>query len=495
MVLVLIAFAWHFGMGTNAIGGEKKKRPNILFAISDDQSYPHASIYGCTFVNTPAFDRVAKEGILFKNCYAASAGCSPSRAALLTGRHTWQLKNAGTHASSFPTEFIVYPRILEEAGYFVGYTGKPWGPGNWRASGRTRNPAGPAFNKVRLKTPPARAINRTDYAGNFKAFLKARPKNKPFCFWYGATEPHRAYQKGIGLKSGKKLKDVQVPSFLPDTELVRSDLLDYAFEIEHFDSHLQKMLRLLEQMGELDNTLILVTSDNGMPFPRAKANLYEYGTHVPMAIRWGDRTQGGRVVDDFVGFVDFAPTFLAAAGLKPHKQMTGKSLMKILLSKKHGQVDPTRTRVFTARERHSSSRVNNLTYPCRALRKGDYLYIRNFAPERWPAGDPRGVKGAPFGYYDIDGCPTKTFLIENRKKFPKFFELAVAKRPAHELYHIPSDPGNLKNLAADQKNAKEFQELKTELEAYLRETGDPRVLGNGDVWETYRRYSPIRKFE
>lgn len=477
-----------------AIAGTPKKRPNILIAIADDQTWLHASAYGCKFVKTPAFDRVAKDGILFQRGYAASAGCSPSRASLLTGRHPWQLEHAGTHASSFPTKYAVYPDLLEHAGYFVGFTGKPWGPGNWKISDWKRNPAGPAYNNKKLD-PPASGINKVDYAANFKDFLQKRPKGKPFCFWYGGTEPHRAYAKGIGLKKGKKLKDVEVPPFLPDTEEIRSDLLDYAFEIEWFDHHLAQMIQYLEEIGELENTIILVTADNGMPFPRAKANLYEYGTHVPFAVRWGAQIKGGRVVDDLVGFVDVAPTFLEAAGLKVHPQMSGKSFMNILLSDKKGQVDPARIKVFTARERHSSSRVKNLGYPCRAMIKGNFLYIRNFAPDLWPAGDPRGVGGDPFGYYDIDGSPSKTFLIKNEQKFPHLFQLAVGKRPEDELYDLAKDPGNLKNLAGEARHQKLLNEMRQELEAYLRETGDPRVMGKGDIFETYPRYSPIREFK
>lgn len=471
-----------------------KKRPNILLAISDDQSYPHCSAYGCGFVKTPAFDRIAKEGVLFRNAYAASCGCSPSRAALLTGKHTWQLRQAGTHASSFPKELVVFTDLLEHAGYFIGYTGKPWGPGNWKISGRERNPVGPGFNRKKLRAP-AKGISANDYAGNFKDFLEKRPANQPFFFWYGATEPHRSYEKGIGLKSGKKLADVKVPAYLPDTKEIRSDFLDYAYEIEWFDAHLAKMIALLEAAGELENTIIIVTADNGMPFPRAKANLYDDGIHVPMAIRWGERVKGRREVTDLVGFVDLAPTILESANLAIPKDMAGKSLLPILLSSKDGQVDAKRNKIFAARERHSSSRVDNLGYPCRVMRKGDLLYIRNFAPNRWPAGDPRGVGNAKFGYYDIDGCPSKTFLVENKDRWSKYFEWAVAKRPGEELFDLSKDPGCIKNLADDLKYRNRKDALAQEMLQYLRETGDPRVVGNGEIWESYPRYSPIRKFK
>src|SRR5690554_2681597 len=153
----LLNFAWGCGGGEvqeadrETSDRENSKPPNILFAISDDQSYPHASAYGSQWVQTPAFDRVAEEGVLFLNAFSASPGCSPSRAALLTGRNAWQIEDAGTHASEFPSKFVVYPDLLENAGYFVGYTQKGWGPGNWKISGRTRNPAGELYNKHKLQ--------------------------------------------------------------------------------------------------------------------------------------------------------------------------------------------------------------------------------------------------------------------------------------------------------------------------------------------------------
>lgn len=482
-------------------------RPNVLLAISDDQSWAHASAYGCKAVNTPAFDRVARAGVLFNNCYGASPGCSPSRAALLTGRHTWMIEEAGTHASSFPAKYVTYPDLLEKAGYFVGYTGKGWGPGDWKISGRARNPAGAEFSKLKNK-PPHKGMNQNDYAGNFAEFLKGRPKGLPFCFWYGATEPHRGYEKGSGLKSGKALSDVVVPSFLPDTPEIRSDILDYLVEIEWFDAHLGRMLDTLERAGELENTLVIVTADNGMPFPRAKANCYEYGTHMPLAICWGARVPGGRRVDDLVGFVDLSATILDAAGVShPSREfpLAGRSIMALLTSAKQGVVEPERDAVFAGRERHSSSRYNNWTYPQRAIRTPRYLYIRNFRPDRWPAGDPvvlsedkgKAPPGTPHsGYKDIDGSPTLDFLVAGADDPPvrAFLDLAVAKRPAEELFDIRLDPGCLKNLAGDPEFAATRAELAKRLEGKLRATADPRVLDGGEIWETYPRYSPIRSF-
>lgn len=480
------------------------ERPNILIAISDDQSWAQTSAYGCQYVKTPAFDRVANEGVLFTNAMAGSPGCSPSRAALLTGLQHWQLENAGTHASFFSTKYRTFPEVLAENGYFVGYTGKGWGPGNYKADGRKNNPAGPSFGGAKVK-PPYKGISSNDYAGNFAKFLDERPEDEPFCFWYGGHEPHRSFEKGSGLKAGKKLEDVEVPEFLPDSPEIRSDLLDYAVEIEWFDQHLGQILDQLEATGELDNTLIIVTSDNGMAFPRAKANCYEYGIHVPLAIRWGKEIQAGRLSKDLIGFVDLTATIYDATGIAPPSaggDPAGKSLLNILESDKEGIVDPSRTAVFSGRERHSSSRYLNLAYPQRAMRTSQYLYIRNFRPDRWPAGTPRkldanGGLGAPDGgYHDIDACPSLTFLIENKSnpEFSQYFDWSVQKRPEIEIFDIESDPACLNNLAELDEFAETQQQLTAQFIKYLEQTGDPRVLNGGDIFETYKRVSGLRQF-
>jgi uncharacterized sulfatase len=490
------------------------ERPSILFAISDDQSWVHASAYGYEAIATPAFDRVAREGALFTQAFSPTPGCSPTRASFLTGRHSWMIEHAGTHASSFPRKYAVWPDTLKQSGYTIGATGKLWGPGNWEVSGWKRNPAGPAWSDLEL-TPPAEHIRRTDYAANFEEFLERQPKDRPFAFWYGASEPHRAFDPGVGLRAGKKLEDVVVPPFLPDVREVRRDILDYLYEIEWFDQHLGQMLAALEKAGRLDNTLVIVTSDNGMAFPRAKANVYEYGVHMPLAIMWPARMPGGRVIDDLIGFVDVTATILDVAGAtQPAKAypLSGRSFKDILLSEARGVVDPTRDAVYVARERHSSVRYNSLGYPQRALRTHDYLYIRNFKPQRWPAGAPQkyGTGSYPdeadardrrlgpmhAAYHDIDGCPTLDYLVAHQDdpEVARFLGLAVDKRPAEELYDIREDPGCLENLAANPGRADVLVMMRERLTAYLRKTGDARATGNGDVWETYPRYSPLRWF-
>ena len=483
------------------------ERPNILIAISDDQSWPHTSAYGSKMVDTPSFDRIAREGVLFRNAFCASPGCSPSRAALLTGLHTWMLQHAGTHASYFPKEFVVFPDRLEAAGYFVGYTGKGWGPGDWKESGRPRNPAGTHF------TGP-RANRRSGYVAAFETFLAERPANTPFYFWFGSHDAHRGYEKGSGLAQGKTLEQGEVPPYLPDVPEVQSDLLDYAAEVDRFDRDLGAMLRLIEEAGELDNTLVIVTSDNGMPFPRAKANCYEDGIHVPLAVSWKKAIPAGRVVDDLVGFVDLTATIYEASEVSPPPDMplVGRSLLPLLKSDAEGLVEPDRDAVFAARERHSSSRYNSLSYPQRCIRTQRYLYIRNFTPERWPAGDPRkfdevrySAAGEPVqfkigpmhgAYHDIDACPTLDFLVAHHAErgLARYLALSVARRPTEELFDVQRDPACLTNLVDDPDHAAAKAELSQRLMEHLEQTGDPRVVEDGDIWETYPRVSPLRWF-
>jgi N-sulfoglucosamine sulfohydrolase len=243
------------------------RRPNVLLAIADDWSFPHAGVYGDTTVRTPTFDRIAREGARFTHAFAAAPSCTASRAALLTGQAVHRLAEGGNLHGFLPRAHPVYPDLLEAAGYVVGFTGKGWGPGQFEPGGRTRNPAGPRFASV-------------------DEFLRSRDKTKPFVFWFGSQDPHRPYDAGTGSQSGMRPEQVQVPPFLPDTADVRQDILDYYFEVQRFDRDLGRVLESLAQAGELDNTIVIVTSDNGMPFPRAKATVYDGGARVPLAIRW-----------------------------------------------------------------------------------------------------------------------------------------------------------------------------------------------------------------
>lgn len=452
----------------------KPSKPNILLCLADDWGYGHAGIYGDKVIKTPTFDRLANQGVLFTHAFCATPSCTPSRGAILTGQTPHRLEEGGNLWSSLPARFAVYPDLLEQAGYVVGYTRKGWAPGNDEAGGRKRNPAGPLFDK-------------------FSEFMETVPKDRSFCFWFGSGDPHRAYVKGSGAASGMKIEDVVVPSYLPDTPEVRSDILDYYFEVQRFDTHVGELLRLLEKTGRIENTIIVMTGDNGIPFPRAKANLYGAGTRQSLMIYWPAGIKGGRTVDDFVSFTDFAPTFLRVAGLKVPPDMTGRSLLPLLT----GKSDSGRDKVFLERERHAGVRAGNVGYPCRAIRTRKFLYIRNLRPNRWPAGDP-SVEGAMGKYGDIDASPTKDLLLSHQQDEPiaKFFKLACAKRPAEELYDLAVDPYELINVADKPDYAGAKQRLRADLDRWMIDTADPRATSDDDRWDKYPyygKYSPFSK--
>lgn len=457
-------------------------RPNILICIADDWSHGHAGCYGCKWVATPAFDRIARQGVLFQRAYTPNAKCAPSRACLLTGRNSWQLKEACNHVCNFPPEFRSFIEVLGENGYTTGHTGKGWGPG--RAvdkRGKPRQLTGPSFRHHKSEQPLARGIAKLDYAANFEKFLTAASNDQPWCFWFGASEPHRRYEFGSGVRiDGKRTSLLdRVPGFWPDSENIRNDLLDYAHEVEHFDSHIEKMLTTLESRGRLKNTIVIVTSDHGMPFPRCKGQAYDMSNHIPLAIMWGEGIQHtGRRIADYVSLIDIAPSLVSLAGLNWRQtgmaESPGRSLVPLLRSSQSGQIEASRDYVLIGKERHDVGRPDDVGYPIRGIVSDNKLFIRNYHPSRWPAGDP------VTGYLNCDGSPTKTEILLARRANgqSRHWDLCFGKRPGEELYDLAVDPDCLNNLAVSKPHQPLRMKLVNKMEALLSREGDPRLLGS-----------------
>ena len=497
---ITFCLIWIFCTGCKRLGStseklEKPQKPNILFAIMDDVTYLHMSAYGCEWVNTPNFDRIAKQGILFQNAYTPNAKCGPSRSNILTGRNSWQLEEAVNHWANFPTKFKTVAETLSENGYHVGYTGKGWAPGVAKnEDGSPRNLLVNNYSEIKL-TPPTPFISNVDYAANFEEFLNDKSEDEPFFFWYGGLEPHRGYEYGSGIEKGGKeliqVKDDDIFPFWPKVDSVRTDLLDYAFEIEYFDQQLGKMINQLVARGELENTLIIVTSDNGMAFPRVKGQEYEYSNHLPLAVSWIAGIKSvGRVVEDYVSFIDFAPTFLELAGIQEGdsgmEEITGESLVEIFFAEKGGKVTEGRNQVLIGKERHDVGRPNDEGYPIRGIVKDGFLYLKNFKDDRWPAGNPET------GYLNTDGGATKTVVL-NSIYSPdtfKFWNWSFGKREEEELFDIKNDPDCIKNLANEVAYQDTLKTMRLELITELTEQKDPRMFGNGDVLESYPYSDP-----
>jgi N-sulfoglucosamine sulfohydrolase len=443
------------------------QQPNILFILADDMSYPYSSVYGDLVVKTPNLERLAQHGVTFTNAYAANPSCTPSRAAILTGKYPHKLGEAVNLVGRLDAAIPTYVQLLRKEGYEVGYDRKGWAPGDFTQMGYKENPAGKQVE--------------------FQKMISQLPKEKPFFFWFGTNDPHRTFPFGKGRASGIDLTKIKVPAFLPDVPEVRGDLADYFYLIKRLDAEVGDLLTLLEQSGRLENTIIVMTSDNGMPFPHAKANLYDYGTRVPLIVSsFSKKVMQNKRNDSFVNLIDLTPTFLdlASVGYKP--EMDGKSLMPVLT----GQTTTHRTEVFLERERHCMARNEfdkGAGYPMRAIRTKDYLYIVNLRYYRMPGGD-ESIPGTPSEFGDVDGGPTKAFILDNRNdpNVKPFFDLGFSKRPNEELYDLSKDPYNINNVAERPEYASVKKELSEKLLQWMQDENDPRLNGGGDEIDRYK---------
>ena len=442
-------------------------RPNFLLVISDDQSWMHTSYAGDKTVQTPNFDAIAQQGLYFKRAYASAPTCTASRSAVLSGQHFWRTGAGSVLWGEYPSTLINYQQILQENGYFVGYTGKGWGPG--KSYSRLPDPAGHEFNSHKHDVPKHISIN--DYAENLKNFIAKKDDNQPFSFWVGFWEPHRPYKYGIGSEHSVNPKSIDVPPFLPDSDTVRNDLADYYFEIQWSDHQLGRIIQVLKDSGELENTVIVVTSDNGMPFPRAKSNNYDSGVRVPFAMAWPAAKTLHRNIETPVSLIDIAPTFLSLAGVSRPEIMSGTSLRPVLFNE-----GLSRKYVYSGFNRHiASARLGNKGYPVRAIHSVEYSYIRNLRPDLMPAGNPPG-------YDDIDNAsPSKRFLLKNQDTERYFLNIATAKRPPAELYKLSEDPFQLDNIVNNNDFAHVLQEMKSELISELSASHDPALSNPSQI--------------
>ena len=471
LALTALFLAPHFAVGATAT---TPARPNILFIIADDAGL-HFGAYGCPWSKTPNIDRLAKQGLVFANAYTPTAKCAPSRAAIMTGRNPWQLEEAANHQPYFPAKFMAFSEALARAGIDCGAAGKTWGPGEAKlADGSPRNFALRGNGVVNDREPGAA----------FSAFLKTRTPGQPFFYWFGSHYPHRGYKLDSGIAAGKKPSDIdRVPGIWPDNDIVRRDMLDYVAEVEAYDAQVGDLLKVLDASGEASNTLVVVTSDNGMPFPRSKGHNYDIANHLPLVLCWPQGIKNpGRKVTDFVSFIDFAPTFLELLGVDGMKSgmspITGRSFHDLLA----GKPERERNFVILGRERNDvrarPGTEAGLGYPIRAIREGNLLYIHNFTPDRWPCGD------VELGLLDTDKGPTKKF-IEDLGEKDRYWRLAFGKRPQEELFDLATDPDCLKNLADNPALRAKMAALKETLFTQLKAQNDPRVLGRGDVFDQY----------
>ena len=515
-----------------AHAADSPKPWNILFCFADDWGR-YANCYAATetrpsinpLLKTPNIDRIAREGVLFKNAFVTAPSCTPCRSSLLSGQYFFRTgRGAILQGAQWDARIPSYPLLLRDAGYHIGKSYKVWSPGTpadapYGSQQYAYEKAGRAFNdfsenatklvREGMTFAAARAKLLGQVGNNFEAFLADRKPGQPFCFWFGPTLTHRKWEKG----SGKALWGIEpdaltgrLPKLMPDVPEVREDFTDYMGEIQAWDAGVGVLIQKLEDSGELDHTLVVISGDHGMPgVPGGKCNLYDFGVGVALVARVPG-VKGGRVVDDFVNLMDLAPTFLEAGAVKPPGVMTGRSFLNVLRSDKSGLVDASRTWVVTGRERHvANAREGSLPYPHRALRTTDFLYVRNFAPDRWPMGSPNftGEADAPTieaverntyaCFADMDASPTKAWLVSQRSQ-PQWkwhYDYAFGKRPGEQLFDLRNDPDQTVDLVPNPRYAATRATLEKRLLDELKRAGDPRLVEGGKFFETPPMAGPL----
>lgn len=517
IIALVLTFSTKQLIGSDLKDASVKKRPHIVMAFADDWG-KYASIYGTIsagelhdVIKTPHFDQVATDGILFTNAFVSAPSCTPCRSSLLTGQHFWRCgRGSILQGAIWDGSIPSYPLELEKSGYRIGHTYKVWSPGSpadapHGGAARKYQKHGGKFNgfsQYAMRQEDHEQAKRElldEVRQNVRSFLDSDEDQKldgsePICYWLGPTNTHRKWIAG----SGKKLWGIdpdslrgKLPPYLPDVPVVREDFADYLGEVMAFDAGLGVLIEELKRIGIYDETLLVVSGDHGIPgVSRGKCNLYDFGTQVPLAIRWPDGIKGkSRIVDDLVSLPDLAPTFLQSAGVAIPNTMIANSLVAIFEHGGSGIIEPHRDAIFTGRERHvAAARTEFKPYPQRAIRTHEHLYILNFEPERWPMGTGPGFGTqaimpdylslqentfAAFG--DLDASPTKAWIVTRRDEAPEYFNYAVGRRPRKELYDLTADPHCMDNLAELESSAELQRSLHDRLMEEMKRTGDPRL--------------------
>jgi len=516
----LSAFVFCFPLCLHSFAAETQQRLNILFVFADDWGR-YAGAYAAVdkvpsfndVIKTPHVDRVARDGVLFRNAFVNAPSCTPCRSSLMSGRYFFNTgRGAILQCAVWDPAIPSFPLLLRDAGYHIGKSYKVWSPGTpadapFGGQAHAYEKAGRAPNNFSEETEQRLTRGMTAEAAhqeilgqvraNFDAFLADRKPGQPWLYYFGPTTTHRTWIKGSGKKHwGIEPDDLKgkMPPTLPDVPEVREDAADYLGECQAVDACVGVLMKRLEETGELERTVVVISGDHGYPgVPDGKCNLYSLGTSVALVVRWPGGTPG-RIVDDFVCLPDLAPTFMELAGVKPPQGVTARSLVPLLTSGRQGQIDPARTWVITGRERHvAAAREDHLPYPMRALHTADFLFVRNFAPDRWPMGAPYAAEGRTgtlvvqqleentfYAFPDMDASPTKAWVVLHRDDaaWKGHYSRAFAKRPSEELYDLRKDRYQTQNLADDPAYAEQRARLAADLDVKLRAVNDPRVCAD-----------------
>lgn len=413
--------------------------PNIVLIIGDDIGVDDLGCYGNIQVKTPNIDKIAKEGLRFTNTYLTTSSCSPSRCSIISGRYPHNTGAAELH-TPLPDEVTTFPALLKSAGYYTAQAGK-WHMGDSAKTG---------FDVIHDKAKE----NRDGGEEMWLKSLQERPKGKPFFMWLASYDAHRPW--GPNTFSGKNAPgSVLLPPYLANSAKTREDLARYFDEITRFDDYIGKVETELEKQGVLDNTIIIIMSDNGSPFPRAKTRVYDSGMQTPLLIKWNKgNLQKGVVCESLISSIDIAPTILDLAGLKMPPDFQGKSFIRVI----HQPSLKFRNYVFSEHNWHDYEALERMT------RTKDFLYVLNLRPALSNPG-PADATSSP-SFDDLKD------LRDSGKLNTAQADVFTAPRPVEELFDCRKDPMQLVNVASMPAYSAQLEKLRQIMRQWQSDTGD-----------------------
>lgn len=422
------------GIGMSFANAEQS-RPNFIFFISDDISQEDHGCYGHPVIKTPRIDELAANGMRFDRAYLTISSCSPSRCSIITGRYPHNTGAPELH-SKLPDEQIRFPELLREVGYYTALSGK-----NHMFSNKDR-----AFDKFTRGGEPGGS-------GDWVQHLKDRPKDKPFFFWFAAYDAHRGWKISDHAPEYDS-KEVIVPPYNFDGPVTREDLAQYYHEVSRFDHFVGLVRDELEKQGILDNTFLVVASDNGRPFPRAKSRLYDSGIKTPWVVHFPALVKEAAVTQSFVSVIDLSATCLELAGVEIPECIQGQSFVPILKDPKA----TVRQVVFSEQNWHVYRNHSRL------VRWGDFAYIRNNFPNQMnlcAESDTTYPAGKELWQVQAEG-----------RGHENFWQTFSNPYPEEELYDLRKDPHQLNNLAGQDELRDAVEKGRRLLAEWTEQTGD-----------------------
>ena len=445
------AFLKAMGLGAASLSAARpvvgnardRRRPNILLYVVDDQGMGDAGCYGNPVIRTPALDALAKEGTRFTHGFCTTASCSASRSVILSGLYNHATGQYGhqhgyNHFVSFPS-LRTLPVLLGEAGYRTTCAGK-----YHVAPEEVYH-----FDQyIKGGHPPHVADECRDFIADQDA--------GPFFLYFCTNEPHRPFRRAGS--DPVDPKGVIVPPYLPDTPECREELAQYYMSVQRADSGLLRLVQLLKETGQWENTLVIFISDNGIAFPGAKTTVYEPGIRLPCVVRNPYQEKRGVVCDAMITWADLTPTILDFARAIPDDYaFHGRSFLPVLEEEHPDGWD----------EIYASHTFHEITmyYPMRVVRTRRHKLIWNIA---------HGLR-YPFAS-DLQASKTwQGVLDRGDDMYGKRTVEAYLHRPEFELYDLEKDPHEAENVAARQEFSAVLDELKAKLRAFQERTKDPWV--------------------